>query len=156
MSTVVQTARNRDILAGAIFVVIALLFAWEGSNYPLGRALRMGPGFIPLLLAGTLTVLGICVLVSGLKKQERAEIGAVPWKGIAFVLAALVLFGEGGALLGLVPTVFLCVAIVALASSQNSVRDALGIAALITLLSWLVFKVGLSVSLPTFGPLFSF
>jgi hypothetical protein len=154
MSTVTQVNRNRDLAAGAIFILIALAFGWAASGYPLGRALRMGPGFIPLVLAVLLVILGILVIAAGLKAEGRAEIGGVPWKGILLVLIALGIFGYAGTALGLVPVVFLCGAIVALASSQNGIPAALGIALLLAVLSWLVFKVGLAVSLPTIGPLF--
>ncbi len=155
-NTVVQTNRTRDVVAGAIFIVVALAFGWGATGYDLGRALRMGPGFIPLTLAAILAILGVLVIVSGLRKEGQSEIGGVPWKSIGLVLVALALFGATGPTLGLVPVVFLCSVVVAIASTQNSILSALAIAALLTLLSWLVFRVGLSVSLPTFGPVFSF
>lgn len=154
MSTVVQTNRNRDLAAGIIFAAIALAFGWAALAYPLGRALRMGPGFIPLLLAVLLFALGAITVVTGLRQEGHTEVGGVPWKGILLVLIALALFGYGGTVLGLVPVVFLCTIIVSLASSQNGIVASLGIGVLLAVLSWLVFKVGLAVSLPVIGPAF--
>ncbi|KAB0679730.1 tripartite tricarboxylate transporter TctB family protein [Aureimonas leprariae] len=154
MSTVTQTNRNRDLIAGAIFIAIALAFGWAATGYPLGRALRMGPGFIPLVLAVLLVILGGTVIAAGFRLEGRTEVGGVPWKGILLTLVALGIFGYAGPTLGLVPVVFLCGAIVALASTQNGIASALAIALLLSVLSWLVFKVGLAVSLPTIGPVF--
>ncbi len=146
---------RRDLLAGLIFVAIAAGFAWEASNYDMGRAIRMGPGFIPMTLAILLAVFGVMIITSGMKKDERIEKTPIPWKGIVLILAALVIFGEFGALLGLVPVVFIGTAVVALASAKNTPVSALTIAACMSALCWLVFKIGLGITLPTFGPLFS-
>lgn len=154
MSTIVQSNRTRDVVAGAIFVAIAAGFGWEATNYELGRALRMGPGFIPIVLCILLAALGALVALGGAKQDGTTEVGGVPWKGILLVLVALLLFGYAGQPLGLVPVVFLAGTIVALASARNGVVAALAIASSLAALSWLVFKVGLAVSLPTIGPVF--
>jgi putative tricarboxylic transport membrane protein len=52
--------------------------------------------------------------------------------------------------------VVVCTFMVALASAKNSPLAALAIALSLAALCWLIFKVGLNVSLPTFGTLFSF
>ncbi|WP_279482048.1 tripartite tricarboxylate transporter TctB family protein [Aureimonas sp. SK2] len=147
---------RRDLLAGLIFIAIAAGFAFEASNYEMGRAIRMGPGFIPMTLAILLALFGVMIIVAGLKKDERVEKTPIPWKGILLILAALVIFGEFGTLLGLVPVVFIGTAVVALASAKNPVGSALVIAACMSALCWLVFKVGLGITLPTFGPLLTF
>ena len=146
---------RRDLFAGLIFVATAAGFALEASNYDMGRAVRMGPGFIPMTLAVLLAILGVVVSVTGLRKHERIEPSPVPWTGIALVVLALVIFGEFGALLGLVPVVFVGTAIVAMASARNTILSALAIAACMSALCWLVFKIGLGITLPSFGPLFS-
>ncbi|WP_019998677.1 tripartite tricarboxylate transporter TctB family protein [Aureimonas ureilytica] len=151
-----QSRLTRDVVAGSIFLVIAAGFAWEASNYDMGRAIRMGPGFIPMTLAILLAIFGLTIAVSGLKKDERVEKTPIPWKGIVLILAALVIFGEFGTLLGLVPVVFIGTAVVALASARNSIGSALLIAACMAALCWLVFKVGLGITLPTFGSLLTF
>lgn len=155
MRAAVRTRVQRDVVAGAIFIAVALGFGWEATNYPLGRALKMGPGFIPLTLAVVMAVLGILVAAAGLKKNEAAEPEPVPWKAILLVLAALGAFGFGGPRLGLVPTTFLCSFVIALASTRNGARAALAIAACLSAVAWAVFKLGLGVSLPTFGPVFT-
>ncbi|MBB3936633.1 tripartite tricarboxylate transporter TctB family protein [Aureimonas phyllosphaerae] len=147
---------RRDLLAGLIFMAIAAGFAYEASKYDMGRAIRMGPGFIPMTLAILLAIFGAMIAFGGLRKDERIEKTPIPWKGIVLILAALVIFGEFGSLLGLVPVVFIGTAIVALASAKNSIVSSLTIAVSMSALCWLVFKVGLGITLPTFGPLLTF
>ncbi|KTR03240.1 hypothetical protein NS365_18840 [Aureimonas ureilytica] len=155
MSSSADIRSRRDFFAALIFVTVALAFGLESLNYPLGSALRMGPGFIPLVLAVVLALLGVIIGFTGLRKHERIQPSPIPWKGIALVVLALVIFGEFGALLGLVPVVFVGTAIVALASARNTILSSLAIAACMSALCWLVFKIGLGITLPTFGPLFS-
>ena len=147
---------RRDVITGVIFVAVAAGFAIESLNYPLGSPIRMGPGFIPLALAGILAALGVVILVSGLRRDERIEVSPVPWAGGALVMGSLILFGLFARPLGLVPIVFLCTALTAMASRNNTLLSSLAIAAVLSAACYLIFKVGLGITLPTFGPLFSF
>lgn len=150
-----STVRSyRDITAGLIFLALAIAFGWESTNYEMGRAVRMGPGFIPLALALMLGVLGLAVMLTGLNKYGEGEAGPVPWRGIALVGVALILFGAFGRELGLVPVVFLCTFVTALASVRNTLVSALGMSAALAAVCWVVFKLGLGISLATIGPVF--
>lgn len=147
---------RRNLITGLIFLAIAVGFAAEALNYPLGSPIRMGPGFIPLVLAGILAILGLAILVPALKEDERIEPTPIPWVGGALVMASLLLFGVFARTLGLVPIVFLCTALTAMASRNNTIVSALTMAVIMSIACYLIFKLGLGVTLPTFGPLFSF
>jgi hypothetical protein len=54
-----------DQVAGIVFVVIALLVAWENRAYPLGSLSAPGPGYMPLVLAGALGVFGLLIALRG-------------------------------------------------------------------------------------------
>ena len=54
-----------DQVAGWVFVVIALLVAWENRAYPLGSLSTPGPGYMPLMLAGALGVIGLLIALRG-------------------------------------------------------------------------------------------
>lgn len=145
---------SQDVFAGAIFLLIAAAFGWEATNYEMGQAVRMGPGFIPLALAILLAVLGASVALAGAGKHDHAQAAPVPWRGIVLVCVALVIFGAYARALGIVPIVFLCALITSLASTRNTVVAALGIAVALAALCWAVFKLGLGLPLPTIGPVF--
>lgn len=151
----VTTKPNRhDVMAGGIFIAIAVFFAIQGARYEFGTAIKMGPGFFPVVLALFLGALGIAVIFGGLRNSEAAAAGPVPWRAILLISVALALFAAGARTLGLVPLVFLCTAITALASPKNSPMSAIVMGLVMTALCYLVFKIGLSVSIPTFGPTF--
>ena len=54
-----------DRISGAVFVVIALLVAWENRAYPLGSLSTPGPGYMPLGLALALGAFGLIVALRG-------------------------------------------------------------------------------------------
>jgi hypothetical protein len=56
---------HSDRISGAVFVVIALLVAWENRAYPLGSLSEPGPGYMPLALAVVLGAFGLAVVLRG-------------------------------------------------------------------------------------------
>ncbi len=146
----------QDLFAGGIFIVIAAIFAVEGSRYEFGTPLQMGPGFFPVVLALILAVLGVVILVIGLRNPPEPVDGEVPWRSIALICTSLAVFAAGARSLGLVPVVLICTFMAALASRQNTVQSSAVIAAVMAVLCFLIFKGGLGVTIPTFGPLFGY
>ena len=60
-----QRGPRGDQIAGIAFVVVALLVTWENRAYPLGSLHNPGPGFVPLLLAIALGLLGVLIALRG-------------------------------------------------------------------------------------------
>lgn len=59
---------RRDFVGGTILAAIGLLVAiYTLSNYDLGSLSRMGPGMVPALLGGLLTILGLAIVISSLR-----------------------------------------------------------------------------------------
>lgn len=144
---------RQDVFAGVIFIVIAAIFAIEGARYEFGTPVKMGPGFFPVVLAILLAVLGIVILVIGLRNPPEPVDGDVPWRSIVLICASLAVFAAGARSLGLVPVVLICTFMTALASRQNTIQSAAVMAAVMAALCFLIFKIGLAVTVPTFGPL---
>jgi hypothetical protein len=142
---------RHGVFAGGIFIAIAGLFAMQGLRYEFGTLLQMGPGFFPVVLAVVLAALGVSVVMTGLRKPLEAVDGPVPWRSIVLICLSLAIFAWGARLLGLVPVVLLSTFLAAMASRRNSVASAAAMAVILAVLCWLVFKVGLAVTLPTFG-----
>lgn len=149
-----QARSRRNLICGGIFVAIAAGFAWEATHYQMGTPLRMGPGFMPMLLSGILATFGSMTIIAGFRTEEAVETAPIPWRGAAFILLALAIFGAFGRQLGLLPLVFVCTTLTAMASQKNTIVSALAIAACMTVLCYLVFKIGLDITLPSFGSLF--
>lgn len=147
-----------DVVAGALFVVMGLAFAIGALGYELGTAVRMGPGYVPLVLGGALTLLGAALVFTGLVRRDRPEDetadapGDVPWRAIVLILAAVLIFGAGIEPLGIVPILLITTFVAAIADRRTSLRDAALITIGLTTLCVLVFVVLLQLRLPLLGP----
>ncbi|MCM2443311.1 tripartite tricarboxylate transporter TctB family protein [Agrobacterium vitis] len=152
--TETETKRRRDIYAGGIFIAIAALFLLQGTAYEFGTAFQMGPGFFPVVLAGVLAIFGVITFIGGFRKAPEPAEGPVSWRALVLVCLALGIFGAGARVIGLVPVVLICTFMTAMASRKNSFIAAAVMSAVMAALCFVIFKVGLAVALPTFGPAF--
>jgi hypothetical protein len=147
-----------DVVAGGIFVVLGLAFAIGARGYELGTAFRMGPGYVPFVLGGLLALLGLAIIGVGVVRWRRAGTasaetphGAVPWRGIAFLTASVIVFGAGVDPLGLVPALLVTTFLAGLADRDNSVLASAVIAVGLTAACVLIFVVLLQLRLPLLG-----
>lgn len=148
-----MTNRLRDALAGGIFVALGLIFMVAALGLERGTALRMGPGYFPLLLAGLLILIGAAVAFRALREEAAAiHMHAVPWRGMILILAAPVLFGVTVRGLGLLPAIAIVAAISSFASRRMTIVLAAGITVLLTAFCVLVFNVGLGLPIRLIGP----
>src|SRR5829696_5215451 len=106
---------RQDVLAGSLFMAIAILGLWVSRNYPIGTALRMSTGYVPRLLCWLLLLLGAAILVSGIRSIDaEGELGpGGTWRPIILIPAALVAFGLSLERFGLVVA---CALLIAMAS----------------------------------------
>jgi hypothetical protein len=141
----------KDILAGAIFIVLGGAFATGSLAYDIGSPLNMGPAFYPLILGGALVGFGVLVVLKGFIAGEGEEVGAVDWRAVVLVTAALLFFGLTLRGLGVVGALFGSSLLAAFARSATSIREALLIAVGLTALSVAVFVFALQLRLPLFG-----
>lgn len=141
----------KDVAAGGVFIVIAGLFALGAQDLSVGTALRMGPGYFPLLLAGVLGLLGLIVLIKGLGKAP-SPLGGVPWRGMVFILVAPIVFGLTVRGLGLAPAIALVIAISGFASRRASLLLVAALTVGLTIFCVLVFSYGLGLPLQLVGP----
>jgi hypothetical protein len=59
--------KQRDFVAGLLFGIAGLVSAFGSTAYSLGTAMRMGPGYFPLVLGVLLAGLGLVLMVRSLK-----------------------------------------------------------------------------------------
>lgn len=84
--------RPKDFALGALFVLGATGLAYLSRDYALGTPREMGPGYLPLLLAGCLGVLGVLLIAqSFFGPREAAE--NVFSRPLVVILASTTLFG---------------------------------------------------------------
>jgi putative tricarboxylic transport membrane protein len=143
---------RKDVLAGLLFIGVALLGLWLSRDYPIGTALRMGTGYVPRLLCWILLALGVVVLVQGLREGQGAHLVSSEqgsaWRAVIFVTASLVIFGVSIERLGLVLSILLLIAVGSVAARGLRPLETAAAALVLIVLSWGIFILGLGLTIP--------
>ena len=110
---------KKNFASGLMFACVGAAFAIGATNYNVGSAARMGPGYFPMMVGTLLAVLGLVVVAASIGARREGDgdpIGRIAWKPLGLIIGANLLFGV--LLAGLhglgVPAMGLIVAIYAL------------------------------------------
>jgi hypothetical protein len=141
---------NKDFWAGAMLIAIgggAIFFA---RHYQFGSALRMGPGYFPILLGALLVLFGLYILGTGLRTSEKIE-GSWSLRGLIVLPIALLLFGALIDRAGFVPAMLVLIFGSATASTEFKFLEVLLFSIFLTALAAAVFVWGLGLPYPLFA-----
>jgi Tripartite tricarboxylate transporter TctB family len=146
----VNIKSQRDFFSGLMFIVVGVVFAVGATNYPMGTSAKPGAGYFPLILSVLMAMLGAVVLFKSLTiETEGGEpIGAVAWRPLLVIVAAIAVFGFSITRLGLALTVPILILITSLAGDEFKWLGVVVNAAVLTLFSWLIFVYGLKLNIP--------
>ena len=142
---------QKDFSTGVMFMVVGLAFAWGATNYRIGIAARMGPGYFPLMLGILLAILGAVITFKSMviKTENDQKIGAWALKPVFFIIAANMVFGAlmvglpsiklpaMGMIIGIYGLTF----IASLARDNFKFTEVLILATLLAVISYLAFIV---------------
>ena len=137
----------KDFFSGLIFVAFGLGAIIIGSNYSLGSAARMGPGYFPRILGILLLVLGAALSLRALKIKGD-PLPRWYWRPILIVLGSVVAFGLLVTHLGLVFSTIGLIFVSSAASREFRPKEALISGVLLAALAVGVFIFGLNLQLP--------
>jgi hypothetical protein len=139
---------KQDFLSGLLFVGIAVAFIANGWRLPMGTAVNMGPGYIPLGAALILMALGAACMVRGVVRAG-AGVEPVVWRSFLLVPLAVIGFGVTLDWLGLVVAIFVAVfvgrAAIPHARLSHTLALAVGLAALCVAMFFYGFGLPVSV-----------
>jgi len=137
----------KDFFAGLMFIAFGVAAIVIGSNYPLGSAARMGPGYFPRILGILLITLGAVLALRALRLRG-SPVPAFRWRPTLIVLGSVVLFGLVVQQVGLlVSTVGLIIGASA-ASHEFRWKEAAVSGVFFAALAIAVFVLGLKLQLP--------
>jgi hypothetical protein len=143
---------RKDLVAGILIVLCGGLFCFQSvTNLRLGTALRMGPGYFPMLLSLILIGLGMAILVKSFGRTGT-PFGKFSWRATVLIVASPVLFAVTVRGLGFALAMVLSVIVAAFASRRMTLLFAVPLAVALSIFCTLVFKLGLGLPLKTFGP----
>lgn len=141
---------QRDLVAGLLFVVTGVAFAWGATEYDFGNAANPGPGYFPFGLGVILAVLGGVVLFGAMTVEtpDGDRIGAVGWRPLLVTCACIVLFAIALPRLGLPLAVALVSFAVSFASKECRLVESALLAIGLGVFCAAVFVYGLGLNLP--------
>jgi len=137
---------SKDFLSGVMFIAFGLTALYFGRNLQMGTTVRMGPGYVPHMLAYIMMGLGVIIVVLALLKP--GEITEAPkWKPITMVTIGIVCFALLFETTGLIPALIAMVLIASLGGDEFKIVEVIANIVVLTILCILVFKVGLSMNI---------
>jgi hypothetical protein len=144
-----QLKNKQDFWSGVMFVALGVGFALGATNYSMGTAARMGPGYFPFWLGVLLALLGASVALSACRaKAEEHEVERFDWKILIIIVGSVALCGTLLNVLGIYLTVFLLVVVSSLASHEFSWKTAVATGMCRVVFVWLAFIKGLGLIFP--------
>jgi putative tricarboxylic transport membrane protein len=140
---------RQDFLAGLLFVFFGAFAVYLARDYPMGSAMRMGPGYFPTILGGMLVALGGAVIVRAFVVPGE-KLGGVALMPLLLVLASVALFAVTVERFGIVLSVVLVVFVSSLASGRFKWLEVSLLAAVMVALSVGLFTKGLGLPFKIF------
>lgn len=140
---------QRDFGAGIMYMVIGLFFAIMATNYPMGTAAKMGPGYFPFYLGILMFLLGVLVAVKAF--GAKAAIESIPkfnWRIMAQITGAVVLYGLLLPRMGFLVAIVVLVFVAASASREFTWKGTAINAAFLVTFTYSVFVLGLKLQFP--------
>ena len=132
-----------------MYIVIGLFFTLVATQYQMGTAAKMGPGYFPFCLGILMTVLGLIVLVQSLRATAMIEsIPKFNWRIIGQITGAVVLYGILLPRMGFLIAVVALVLVSASASKEFTWKGSLINAAFLVAFTYSVFVMGLKLQFP--------
>jgi hypothetical protein len=144
---------KKDFWAGAMLIACGAFAMAFARNYTFGNALRMGPGYFPMVLGGLLILFGLYILATGLRSGEKLA-GSWSLRALVILPLSLVLFGVLIERAGFVPAMMVLIFGSATASTEFRFVEVLLFSAFLTALCAAVFVYALGLPYPLFAEVF--
>lgn len=122
------------------------------SNYSIGSAFRMGPGYFPAVLGGFLFVLGLLTSLSALlfrsEDPDSGKVGKFDWFSSGIILASVTVFGLTLRPLGMIPATAVMIFIASMGQRPFKLVQTLLVCLVLSTVVWLIFVLGLNLQVP--------
>lgn len=127
-----------------MFMALGAFFVGFGTQYTIGTAATMGPGYFPTALGVIVILLGMVTTVGALSAKATAEkIEKFNWPPLLLILGSVVLFGVVLKSLGLIVSLLLLITVSSYASHEFSWKATLINALVLIVMCLGVFVWGL-------------
>ena len=146
----VELRNNKRFLSGIMFLIIGGGAIYMAQDYPMGTALRMGPGYFPIVLGGIITMFGIWELIIGVLKPDPVK-GNWSLRALIILPLSAVIFGVMMEKVGFVFAMIVLIYVSALSSKEFRFWEVTALAIGLTAASVGLFIYGLGLPYPLFS-----
>jgi len=136
----------KDLIAGLLFIAAGIAAIAIATNYTLGTAARMGPGYFPRILGMMMIVLGAILALRSLR-LDGPPLPGWKWRPVLVVLGSVVVFGLIVNHAGLVLSTILLIAMASAASDEFRPKEAVISGILLATLAVGIFVIGLKLQI---------
>ena len=141
---------QEDFWAGIMFIGFGVLAIVVSRDYPMGSAMRMGPGYFPTWIGAILVLLGGVIASIGLK-NDGDRITAFPWRAILLLSVAFAAFGWGMETIGFIPSLAILIVLSAMSSRDHRWIEVAIETVVLIAGCWAVFIYGIELPFPLWG-----
>lgn len=138
---------SKDFLSGVMFIAFGLAALYFGRNLQMGTTVRMGPGYVPHMLAYIMMSLGGILAVVALVTSSSERTEAPKWRPITMVTIGIVCFAALFERAGLLPALAVLILIASLGGQEFKLTEVLGNMVVLAAICVVVFKVGLGMNI---------
>ena len=131
-----------DLLTGFLFLALGGFVLIYGARYPIGSAVRMGPGYFPRIISSGLVLLGL-VLVGRSVLRGGERMGAAALRPLLLVLVGTFAFGLLIERAGFWVASIVLVCISRFVERDLRVAEIVGLALVLTAIITVIFRYGL-------------
>jgi hypothetical protein len=136
-----------DTWAGFATVVFGLYVLYIGYDYGLGRAGRIGAGYVPVIVGTLLTGLGLLLLARAGRSTDPVDT-SIAWRQLFLVVGGIVTFALLLDRAGMVVAIAATVVVAAPAARGNTVLSVLISGVVLAAFSWALFVHFLKIAIP--------
>ncbi len=140
----------QDLGAAILLFVIGVAGLWFGREYEVGKASRMGPGYMPMALSWGLIIFGVVVGLRAVRLRGPA-IEPIIWRTNVLILLAIICFAVLIRSAGLAPAIFVVTVLSGFASKESKWKETIVLGVFLAILCVLVFIYALRQSIPVIG-----
>lgn len=146
-----RVTHQKDFASGIVYMLFGGGTALLASGYRMGTPTSMGPGLFPFWLGVALAVTGAAITLRSLRPTETGEDSRLTrWdvRSLGIVCLAVLLFGLLLLPLGLMVSAAVLILVASLASREFNLRTTLISLAVLLVITYAVFVLGLNLQIP--------
>jgi hypothetical protein len=143
-------AKNQeDFWSGLMFIGFGIAAIVISRDYPMGSAMRMGPGYFPTGIGIGLILFGLVIGANGFRLKSES-IGGFPWRAMLFLAVGFASFAWGIDHVGFIVALAILIFLASLAGKEYRWGEVALLAVILIAGCWAVFIYALELPFPLF------